>query len=66
MLFDGGNVDLWMTDATGRMVQQEHLGSKPAGEHVFQFNLEALADGLYFIHLNTPEGHAVHKVVKSL
>ena len=65
MLFEGGNVELRLTDAAGRTVQHERLGSKPVGEHVFQFNLEVLADGLYMIHLNTPEGHAVHKVLKS-
>ena len=65
MLFESGNVELRLTDAAGRIVQHERLGSKPVGEHVFQFNLEALADGLYLIHLNTPEGHAVHKVLKS-
>ena len=64
MLFEGGQVELRMTDAAGRLVQHERLGSKPAGEHVFQFDLTSLANGVYVIHLNTPEGHAVHRVLK--
>jgi hypothetical protein len=64
MLFEGGQVELRMTDAAGRLVLHERLGSKPAGEHVFQFDLTSLANGVYVIHLNTPEGHAVHRVLK--
>ncbi len=64
MLLEGGQVELRMTDAAGRLVQYERLGSKPAGEHVFQFDLSTLADGVYVIHLQTPVGHAVHRVLK--
>ncbi|MCB0793226.1 MAG: T9SS type A sorting domain-containing protein [Flavobacteriales bacterium] len=46
-LEESDRLDLMVMDASGRIVFQQHLGSRNAGTHTINFDASALASGMY-------------------
>jgi hypothetical protein len=57
-----GDVDVMITDVTGRMVAQKKLYKSEAGL-IESFDLSQFGKGIYTLVAQTPEGNAVRKVV---
>jgi len=57
-----GNMSLSLFDASGRLVTDVERGSKVAGSYNVDINVRELANGTYFVVLDTPTG----KVARSL
>jgi hypothetical protein len=57
-----GDVDVMITDVTGRMVAQKKLYKSEAGL-IESFDLSNFGKGIYTLVAQTPEGNAVRKVV---
>jgi hypothetical protein len=55
-----GNLNLMVTDLTGRVVMSGSLGSKPAGTHTSRLDLSPLNGGTYLVRI----GNAHGKIVK--
>ncbi len=58
-----GVVVLESTDAAGRKVMQQNLGTLHAGEHTVKLNVTEFKTGNYVIHLKTPDGNKTGRLV---
>ena len=63
-LFENSNIEISMTDNTGRIVKNETLGNHNPGTHAFTLNLDQLEVGTYFYtirlnELNTFSGKVI-------
>ena len=56
-------VKLDLCDALGRTLRTFATGNQDAGEHSVNAAFDGLADGMYFVRLNTPNGNAVEKII---
>ncbi|MEZ4888383.1 MAG: T9SS type A sorting domain-containing protein [Chitinophagales bacterium] len=54
---------LEVLDISGRRVKLLQQAELQQGVHGFEWNVEAVSSGLYFVHLQTEYGHEVRKVV---
>jgi hypothetical protein len=50
-LANAGNVELSITDLSGRKIRTIENGYQPAGNHAQQIGLEGLSAGMYFIQI---------------
>lgn len=58
-----GNWLVRITDLTGRIVQQKAI-QKVSGNQQFEFSLQGLPKGMYFLELGLPDNRYVFKIVK--
>ena len=63
-LAENANVELFVTDLTGRTLLHQTEGSQSAGSHFAEFDLAQLPAGMYLCRLHTATGSATVKVVK--
>ncbi|HLG36032.1 MAG TPA: T9SS type A sorting domain-containing protein [Bacteroidia bacterium] len=52
-LSENANVTLSMLNEIGQSVSKQELGKQPAGKHNADFDLNGIAEGIYFIRLST-------------
>ncbi len=57
-------LDIYLTDMTGRTVMSLSSGTQAAGDHQVQADLSTLAGGVYMVTFHSGEGTAVRKIVK--
>jgi hypothetical protein len=58
-----GNMSLSLFDVTGRLVNEIESGSKVAGTYDFDLDVRSLANGTYFVVLDTPTDKVSHSLV---
>ncbi|HOA05062.1 MAG TPA: C25 family cysteine peptidase [Candidatus Fermentibacter daniensis] len=58
-----GRVELSVFDVTGRLVGTVISGDMTAGEHSVEWQIGDVANGVYFIRLNTPSGSMSRQVM---
>lgn len=58
-----GMVDLTLHDITGREIKQLSSGNQSQGEHHFDYDITAMASGVYLVKLATAEGEMIRRVV---
>jgi hypothetical protein len=59
-----GEVSVNLYDATGRLIENVVDGRLEAGEHDYSINTSALANGAYFVTLETPSGTVSEKLIQ--
>ncbi|MCW3124798.1 MAG: hypothetical protein JWO03_456 [Bacteroidetes bacterium] len=57
-------LDVYITDVTGRIINNLHSGAQADGEHKIVTDLAGLTGGVYFVNFRTAEGTVVRKIVK--
>lgn len=57
------DINLEITDVTGKIVKSENLGSKVAGDYVYELNTSDLADGIYYYTLVAGQNRLTNKLV---
>lgn len=58
------SIEVYMTDVTGRTVNNLYSGTQADGDHAIVADLAGLTGGVYFVNFRTAEGTVVRKVVK--
>ncbi|NJK83618.1 MAG: T9SS type A sorting domain-containing protein [Saprospiraceae bacterium] len=56
---------LSVSNAMGQMVLKQHLGILPAGRQNLELDMAHLANGIYFLHVQTAEGLKTIRFVKT-
>ncbi|MCK5921457.1 MAG: T9SS type A sorting domain-containing protein [Methylococcales bacterium] len=51
-----GEVEIELLDISGKVVNRAAKGQRPAGEHLFSFDVSGLAEGLYLCKLSLEGG----------
>jgi hypothetical protein len=59
-----GEVSVNLYDATGRLIENVLDGQLAAGEHDYTINTSELANGAYFVTLETPNGKVSEKLIQ--
>ena len=62
-LLEGDDVTLTLTDVSGRVVSEQHLGKLPQGAHQVQLEGANMEAGVYFYTLRTPAGSMTEQLV---
>ena len=62
-LVEGDDVTLTLTDVSGRVVSEQHLGKLPKGAHQVQMEGTNMEAGVYFYTLRTPAGSMTEQLV---
>lgn len=62
-LVEGDDVTLTLTDVSGRVVSEQHLGKLPKGAHQVQLEGTNMEAGVYFYTLRTPAGSMTEQLV---
>jgi Secretion system C-terminal sorting domain len=62
-LKESSNVDLYVTDATGKSVFNQALGLTPSGAHETDVDLGPQGTGVYLIKLRSSNGEKIGKVI---
>lgn len=57
------NVNVKLTDVTGKVVFTQDLGSLTIDSR--SFDISNLIDGVYIFEVNTEKGKSIHKIVKN-
>lgn len=57
-------VTLQITNITGQLVMEHHLGTLPTGSHAYKWDAKMLPEGMYFIRIQTPGKTEVIKAIK--
>ena len=63
-MLNAGNVSVNLYDATGSLVDNVLDGRLEAGEHDCSINTSELANGAYFVTLETPNGTVSEKLIQ--
>jgi hypothetical protein len=58
------SIEVYLTDVTGRTVNNLYSGTQADGDHSIVTDLAGLTGGVYFVNFRTAEGTVVRKVVK--
>jgi len=63
-IVEKGTASLALYDAYGRLVQMQDVSDRGVGAHTFQWNLEDLANGTYFIEFKNAAQKTTRTIVK--